>query len=68
AISVVVPWIYRPYGTDQKTNMKISKEVFDKYFELKKERSESKKDTSKVEQPINNKEAAAKAQSEQTEN
>lgn len=48
--------------------MKISKEVFDKYFELKKERSESKKDISKVEQPINNKEAAAKAQSEQTEN
>ncbi|EFS03183.1 transpeptidase, penicillin binding protein, partial [Listeria seeligeri FSL S4-171] len=45
----------------------ISKEVFDKYFELKKERAKNNKTDSKVEQPINNKKQAAEAQSKQTE-
>lgn len=66
AVSVVVPWGYRENGTDPKVNMSISREVFDKYFELKTKRAKAKKDKSVVDQPINNRKAASKAQSEQT--
>ncbi|WP_088840390.1 penicillin-binding protein 2 [Listeria sp. ILCC797] len=67
AIAVVVPWEYRDGYSDSKINMSISKEVLDKYFELKKKRSEQKKETSNVDQPINNLQAARAAQSKQTE-
>ncbi|STY43236.1 Uncharacterised protein [Listeria grayi] len=63
---MVVPWGYRENGTDPKVNMSISREVFDKYFELKTKRAKAKKDKSVVDQPINNRKAASKAQSEQT--
>lgn len=64
SIAVVVPWGYRDNGsTDPKVNMKISEEIFEAYYDLKKERAEAGKDSSKVDQPINNKTAAAAAQS-----
>ncbi|MBC6315322.1 penicillin-binding transpeptidase domain-containing protein [Listeria grandensis] len=64
SIAVVVPWGYRDNGsTDPKVNMKISEEIFEAYYDLKKERTEAGKDSSKVDQPINNKAAAATAQS-----
>ncbi|MCD2206869.1 peptidoglycan D,D-transpeptidase FtsI family protein [Listeria booriae] len=63
AIAVVVPWEYRKYGgSDSKINLKISEQVFKAYYDLKEERAKAGKDTSKVEQPINNKAAAAAAQ------
>ncbi|WP_311772220.1 peptidoglycan D,D-transpeptidase FtsI family protein [Listeria booriae] len=64
AIAVVVPWEYRKFGgSDSKINLKISEQVFKAYYDLKEERAKAGKDTSKVEQPINNKAAAAAAQS-----
>ncbi|EUJ24979.1 transpeptidase, penicillin binding protein [Listeria grandensis FSL F6-0971] len=64
SIAVVVPWGYRKYGgSDSKINLKISEEVFKAYYDLKEERAKAGKDTSKVDQPINNKAAAAAAQS-----
>ncbi|WP_099221221.1 peptidoglycan D,D-transpeptidase FtsI family protein [Listeria costaricensis] len=64
AIAVVVPWEYRDGDgyTDSKINMSISKEVFDKYFELKQNRAKENKDTSNVNQPINNKDKVTEAQ------
>lgn len=66
AISVVVPWGYRENGTDPKTNLTIAREVFDKYFALKKQKAKANKDTSVVDQKINNRKAASKAQAKQT--
>lgn len=63
SIAVVVPWGYRDNGSsDPKINMKISAQIFKAYFDLKEERAKAGKDTSKVDQPINNKAAAAAAQ------
>ncbi|MBC1520854.1 penicillin-binding protein 2 [Listeria aquatica] len=67
SIAVVVPWEYRDGYSDSKINMSIAKEVFDKYFELKKQRAEQKKETSHVDQPVNNVSQAREAQSKQTE-
>ncbi|MBC2099150.1 penicillin-binding protein 2 [Listeria booriae] len=63
SIAVVVPWGYRENSSDPKINMKISQQIFKAYFDLKEERAKAGKDSSKVEQPINNKAAAAVAQS-----
>ncbi|MBC6307991.1 penicillin-binding protein 2 [Listeria sp. FSL L7-1582] len=63
AISVVIPWQYRGETDQSKVSLKIAEQVFETYYDLKKERAESGKDSSKVDQPINNKAAAAKAQS-----
>ncbi|EUJ46456.1 penicillin-binding protein 2A [Listeria riparia FSL S10-1204] len=63
SIAVVVPWGYRDNGSsDPKINMKISAQIFKAYYDLKEERAKAGKDTSKVDQPINNKAAAATAQ------
>ncbi|WP_099223630.1 peptidoglycan D,D-transpeptidase FtsI family protein [Listeria costaricensis] len=59
-IAVVVPWLYRDGYSDSKINLSISKQVFDKYFELKKQHENDQQDS---ENPtINNKDLAAQEQ------
>ncbi|WP_239256237.1 peptidoglycan D,D-transpeptidase FtsI family protein [Listeria ilorinensis] len=59
-IAVVVPWLYRDGYSDSKINLSISKQVFDKYFELKKQRENEQQDTKNP--TINNKDLAAQEQ------